>query len=102
MYIDIQQDADTAAPAGGKTGLKKKKTKTARRQKKSGKPLSPPLKKNSQKTRSRTNEKEIQMLRNHASTNIGSVGFIVNSFVTVVSLTLIGATYFAALGQFVA
>jgi hypothetical protein len=40
------------------------------------------------------------MLRNHVPTNIGSVGFIVNSFVTVVSVVLIAAAYFSAIGQF--
>lgn len=40
------------------------------------------------------------MLRNHAFNNIGSVGLVVNGFVTVVSLLLIGAAYFSAIGQF--
>ncbi len=39
------------------------------------------------------------MLRNHASTNIGSVGFFVNSFVTVAAVALIVAAYFSAIGQ---
>ena len=42
------------------------------------------------------------MLRNHASQNIGSVGHVVNGFVALVSFALIGAAYFAAVGQFVA
>lgn len=42
------------------------------------------------------------MLRNHATSNIGSVGIIVNGFVTVASVTLIVAAYFTAIGQFVA
>jgi hypothetical protein len=40
------------------------------------------------------------MLRNHAFNNIGSVGFVVNSFVTVLTVTLIVAAYFSAIGQF--
>lgn len=40
------------------------------------------------------------MLRNHASFNIGSVGHVVNSFVTIVSVVLITAAYFSAIGQF--
>ena len=39
------------------------------------------------------------MLRNHAFQNIGSVGLVVNGFVTIVSVVLIGAAYFSALGQ---
>ena len=42
------------------------------------------------------------MLRNHASHNIGSVGFVVNGFVTTVSVVLIVAAYFSAIGQFAA
>lgn len=42
------------------------------------------------------------MLRNHASFNIGSVGLVVNSFVTLVSVVMIAAAYFSAIGQFVA
>lgn len=42
------------------------------------------------------------MLRNHASSNIGSVSPFVNGFVTVVSLVLISAAYVSAVGQFVA
>lgn len=40
------------------------------------------------------------MLRNHASSNIGSVGHVVNGFVTVISILLIGLAYFSAIGQF--
>ncbi len=40
------------------------------------------------------------MLRNHATSNIGSVGLVVNSFVTLVTLVLIAGAYFSALGQF--
>lgn len=42
------------------------------------------------------------MLRNHASSNIGSVGSVVNSFVTVMTVIMIAAAYFSAVGQFVA
>lgn len=42
------------------------------------------------------------MLRNHASQNIGSVDAVVNGFVTMVSVVLIAAAYFSAVGQFVA
>ncbi len=42
------------------------------------------------------------MLRNHVLMNIGSVGFIVNSFMALVSVALIGAAYFSAIGQLVA
>jgi len=59
---------------------------------------SPPLRKNSQNAFAHQ-RKEIQMLRNHASTNIGSVGFFVNSFVTVAAVALIVAAYFSAIGQ---
>ncbi|MGE0183103.1 MAG: hypothetical protein AB7F91_09565 [Parvularculaceae bacterium] len=62
---------------------------------------SPPLKKNSQNAFAHQ-RKEIQMLRNHASQNIGSVGAVVNGFVTMVSVVLIAAAYFSAVGQFVA
>lgn len=40
------------------------------------------------------------MLRNHAPQNIGSVGSVVNSFVTGLSVILIVAAYFSAIGQF--
>ncbi|MCB2096570.1 MAG: hypothetical protein KDE05_02970 [Parvularculaceae bacterium] len=62
---------------------------------------SPPLKKNSQNAFAHQ-RKEIQMLRNHASQNIGSVDAVVNGFVTMVSVVLIAAAYFSAVGQFVA
>ena len=42
------------------------------------------------------------MLRNHASFNIGSVGPVVNSFVTLTTIVMIAAAYFSAVGQFVA
>lgn len=42
------------------------------------------------------------MLRNHASSSIGSVSLFVNGFVTLVALALIGGAYFTAIGQFVA
>lgn len=63
--------------------------------------LGPPLKKNSQNAFAHQ-RKEIQMLRNHASSNIGSVSLFVNGFVTAVSVVLIAAAYFSAIGQFVA
>jgi hypothetical protein len=42
------------------------------------------------------------MLRNHATSNIGSSGLFVNGLMTLVSVALIGAAYFSAIGQFVA
>lgn len=42
------------------------------------------------------------MLRNHAFSNIGSVRTFVNGLVTLVSVALMGAAYFSAIGQFVA
>ena len=42
------------------------------------------------------------MLRNHASFNIGSIGLVVNSFVTIATVVMIAAAYFSAVGQFVA
>lgn len=42
------------------------------------------------------------MLRNHVLNNIGSVGSVVNSFVTVTTIVMIAAAYFSAVGQFVA
>lgn len=41
------------------------------------------------------------MLRNHATFNIGNVGRFVNVFVATLMVTMIGASYFAALGRFV-
>jgi len=61
---------------------------------------SPPLKKNSQNAFAHQ-RKEIQMLRNHAPQNIGSVGLVVNGFVTIASVALIVAAYFSAIGQFI-
>lgn len=44
------------------------------------------------------------MLRNHALSNIGSLGSVVNNFVTplvtLVSVVLIASAYFSAVGQF--
>jgi hypothetical protein len=40
------------------------------------------------------------MLRNHASFNIGSVGPVVNSLLTLVTVVLIAGAYFSAIGQF--
>lgn len=37
------------------------------------------------------------MLRNHASTKIGSIGTIVNSFVTALAVLMIAAGYFTAI-----
>jgi hypothetical protein len=45
--------------------------------------------------------KEIQMLRNHATFNIGNVSRFVNVLVTTAMVAMIGASYFAALGRFV-
>ena len=42
------------------------------------------------------------MLRNHVTSNIGSVGFFVNSFVTIVALAMIGGAYFTAVAQIAA
>lgn len=41
------------------------------------------------------------MLRNHATFNIGKTGRFVNAFVTAAIVSLIGASYFAALGRIV-
>lgn len=41
------------------------------------------------------------MLRNHATLNIGNVSRFVNVLVTTAMVTLIGASYFAAVGRFV-
>ncbi len=41
------------------------------------------------------------MLRNHATFNIGNVGRFVNGIVAATMVTMIGASYFAALGRFV-
>lgn len=38
------------------------------------------------------------MLRNHASTNIGSVAGFVNVFVTLATVVLIGAAYLSGVG----
>ncbi|HBK90330.1 MAG TPA: hypothetical protein DDZ68_01530 [Parvularcula sp.] len=45
--------------------------------------------------------KEIQMLRNHADSSIGNVSRFVNALVTTAMVTMIGASYFAALGRLV-
>ncbi|MEZ5920648.1 MAG: hypothetical protein R3C60_04765 [Parvularculaceae bacterium] len=42
------------------------------------------------------------MLRNHVTSNIGSVGFFVNSFVTISALVMIAGAYFSAVSQIVA
>jgi cell division protein FtsN len=41
------------------------------------------------------------MLRNHASVNIGNVSRFVNGLVATAMVTMIGASYFAALGRIV-
>jgi hypothetical protein len=41
------------------------------------------------------------MLRNHATFNIGNVSRFVNALVATAMVTMIGASYFAALGRFV-
>lgn len=41
------------------------------------------------------------MLRNHATFNIGNVSRFVNALVTAALVTMIGASYFAALGRIV-
>ena len=97
MYIDSQQDA-------GQRRKRKKKTEnsqTCLKTKKERQGRSPPLKKNSQNAFAHQ-RKDIQMLRNHASSNIGSASTFVNGLVTVVSLILIAGAYFSAIGQFVA
>ncbi len=41
------------------------------------------------------------MLRNHADSSIGNVSRFVNALVTTAMVTMIGASYFAALGRLV-
>jgi len=94
VYIDIQQDAGSRRETRRQPDVPQE-TKKERQGK------SPPLKKNSQNAFAHQ-RKEIQMSRNHASQNIGSVGAVVNGFVTMVSVVLIAAAYFSAVGQFVA
>jgi len=94
VYIDIQQDAGSRRETRRQPDVPQE-TKKERQGK------SPPLKKNSQNAFAHQ-RKEIQMLRNHASQNIGSVDAVVNGFVTMVSVVLIAAAYFSAVGQFVA
>jgi len=93
VYIDIQQDA-------GQRRETRRQPDVPQETKKERQGKSPPLKKNSQNAFAHQ-RKEIQMLRNHASQNIGSVGLVVNGFVTIASVALIVAAYFSAIGQFV-
>jgi hypothetical protein len=39
------------------------------------------------------------MLRNHAPLNIGSLGSVVNSFVTTLAVLMISGGYFTAIGR---
>jgi hypothetical protein len=105
VYIDSQQDAGerrkTGRPQRQPDAPNRRAFKDVPQTKKERQGLGPPLKKNSQNAFAHQ-RKEIQMLRNHASQNIGSIGRVVNGFVALVSFALIGAAYFAAVGQFVA
>jgi hypothetical protein len=96
VYIVIQQDGDQ--PLKRRQDRKQPRRRAWIKKERRGFPRRSG--KNSQNAFAHQ-RKEIQMLRNHATFNIGNVSRFVNGLVASAMVAMIGATYLAALGRIV-